>query len=312
MTSLTEQDEKLFARAYKLFGEKQYDKASVVLELALEQSPENPWAHALMGLCLSAGDEFEKAQEETRLAVNLGPRISFTHYCRANVLDDLELHYEALISIRQAIKLQPEEATYYSELAIIYLQQQRWADAIDAASRGLEVTPDDRDCREIRRQALTQYEMQTGSTMPKVSDTMRRITLNADLSSDRGWVELCNRNYKQAKRHFFDALMLDHSHVRAQKGLLRIICQQRPVWGGILNVLSAVRDSRRDGIVICLLMLLCAGAYLFFFDYGLPYTLLLLLPGLFGLLPFLIAPPMIAFVLRPRLPDYKDKDKAGS
>lgn len=104
----------------------------------------NPLAYALLALCL--GEQKPPPPESlrsARTAVSLAPDLPFTHYVLASVLHhSLDKSSEAEQAIREAIRLDPWDAHYFSLLANINLSRRRWTEAHQAAERGLAIDPE--------------------------------------------------------------------------------------------------------------------------------------------------------------------------
>ncbi len=305
-TEITDRDQEVFSEAYDLFAAQRFGAAAEVLANAIEQNPRNPWTLSLYGLCLSAQEEVEEGLTQVEAAVEIHPKLSFAHYARSNILSDLELLHEALISIREAIRLQPEEVTYYSQLGIIYFQLQRWPEAVAAANRGLALSAEDEECRLVRRKAIAMYEAERGQHIDDSVNTLHRITVNANVSADRGWVELCNQNYEQAQRYFADALTLEPRHRRARKGMAKIMRRNNPLLATWVNLLGDLHENRRALFLVALLFITGAFAHIQNAD-TMPFGTLWLLPGLFTLIIFASVDLFLHSALRPWLVPERQK-----
>ena len=68
------------ARAHLLYQQRRYDMAADACRAALGKVPQDPYGHALLGLCLGHQGKYEEATSEARSAIVLAPDFSFGHY----------------------------------------------------------------------------------------------------------------------------------------------------------------------------------------------------------------------------------------
>ncbi len=234
---------------------------------------------SLKALVLVSENRGEEALKYAEAAVQKDPSFAFNHYVRARVLDDLHLFHEAIISICEAIRIAPEDPVYHAELTLIYFQQERWVEAISAAARGLDHVPGDPQLIELRRAALAMLEKERGHTTTVTGDTLQRITLNADISADRGWVELCNKDYERAFEYFSEALLLDPEHTKAQKGMLVLMRRTEKGSSLYFYLINRIREHQRVGILTAVLLVVSATCHIMYAD-TLPVGYCWYIPGL--------------------------------
>src|SRR5262245_54909732 len=124
-------------RALLLYQQSRYEMAEGELRQALTAEPDEPYAHALLGICLAERKQFKEATEEAERAVHLAPDFAFAHYALASILQDRAHIPEARRAINEALRLDPADADYLARLAAIELHDKKWAAALEAAERGL-------------------------------------------------------------------------------------------------------------------------------------------------------------------------------
>src|SRR5262249_15088868 len=141
-------------RALVLFEQSRHDLAERELVQELAAEPNNPLAHALLGLCLSKRKEFKQATEAAQMAVHLAPDMAFAHYALGSVYHDRDRLTEAMIAVCEAIRLNPADAAYYALESAIRFDQRDWPLALEAAERGLRIDPEHVSCNNLRAMAL--------------------------------------------------------------------------------------------------------------------------------------------------------------
>ena len=64
-------------RAILLYQQSRYDMAAEELRQSLAAQPQDPYSHALLGLCLAHQEQYQEATAEAHQAIRLGPDFSF-------------------------------------------------------------------------------------------------------------------------------------------------------------------------------------------------------------------------------------------
>ena len=75
-------------RALLLYQQGRVDLAERELHQELSEDPNEPWAHALLALCLLRRGQKAQATQSAQQAVGLAPEASFVHYVLATVLHE--------------------------------------------------------------------------------------------------------------------------------------------------------------------------------------------------------------------------------
>lgn len=97
--------------ANRLHDLKQYDQALLFYDKALKQGhSQMALCHKNKGLTLYSLNRLEEALDAYAKSIQLNPRESNTHYCRAIALHKLKKYTESLRSYDQAIEIDPKNA----------------------------------------------------------------------------------------------------------------------------------------------------------------------------------------------------------
>lgn len=158
------------------FREKRFGEAVQKFTAYVDQRPENPWGHYMLGLSAwKAGDHvlaesaFVKAIEldprHVKSLVNLSrvlldegrPKDARTQITKALDLDstsaevhrvmgrvysELKQHEEAIVSYRRALEVDPTDVWSMNNMALILIQQGRYDEALPALARATQLSPD--------------------------------------------------------------------------------------------------------------------------------------------------------------------------
>ena len=141
----------LLQRAQLLMSQSRPDQAAEQLKQILASDPNDADAHAMLSLCLSHDeDSWHDATREAEQAIHLAPDFATSHYAMAVVLANRNRFPEASKAIEEALRLDPYQPEFYRLAGSIQAQQQHWQPALDFASEGLAIDPDDEGCSAIR------------------------------------------------------------------------------------------------------------------------------------------------------------------
>ena len=221
-------------RAILLFQQSRHDMAADELRQSLAVEPRDPYAHALLALCLAHQEQFKEATEEAQQAVHLGPDDPFAFYALAKIWYERNYEKEALRAIQEALRLDSSETSYYALLAQIHLREARWRDALDAAERGLQLDAEDVDCTNLRAIALVKLgrKSEAGGT---IDAALRRNPDNAITHANQGWTLLEKNQPKQALEHFREALRLDPQNEWARRGIIEALKARNIIYALMLR-----------------------------------------------------------------------------
>jgi tetratricopeptide (TPR) repeat protein len=117
-------------------------KARSAAEHALELDPPLSEAHTALGGVLFFGDrDFEGAEAAFRRAIALNPNYPVAHEWLAVLLAERGRDDEALQQADTAVTLSPLEATMHQVRGLVYYNARRFAEAVTAERRALELAP---------------------------------------------------------------------------------------------------------------------------------------------------------------------------
>ena len=223
-----------FERAQLLYQQSRFDLAEQELRQALSVEPEEPFAHALLALCLTQREQFDDAEKEAQQAVHLAPDFSYPHYALASVLHDRLRFEEARVAIEEALRLDPEDADYCALLSQIHLDLKRWAEALEAAERGLQFDPEHVACTNLRAIALVKLgrKSEAGAT---IGAALAKNPDNPITHANQGWTLLEQGDPKRALEHFREALRLDPTNEWARAGIVEALKARNIIYGLMLR-----------------------------------------------------------------------------
>jgi len=201
--------------------------------LALAQRPDHPLAHAYLALSRSDLGKATEALEAARSAVGLAPDVAFFHYVQALVLHRADRDREARNEVTEAIRLDPDEERHFALLASVELSERNWPAALEAAERGLSLSPEDVSCANLRSMALVRMGRKA-EAMATVDYALERDPENAISHANQGWNCLHKNDPRRAQTHFREALRLNPELEYARQGMLEALKARNPLYRAML------------------------------------------------------------------------------
>ena len=117
-------------------------EAETVLRSAVTAEPDAGDAHYSLGLLLAEQGELAASLEHLERAAALLPRNARIHYNHGLALQRLDRRAEAEAALLRAEALEPDNPAYVNALAILYVQEGRWSEALPWAERAVELQAD--------------------------------------------------------------------------------------------------------------------------------------------------------------------------
>jgi len=239
-------------RAQLLYAQGRFDLAADACRQALSQMPQEPYGHALLGLCLLHLQKYDEATAEAQNAIVLAPDYAFPHYALGEIYLERNRFPEAEAAARQAVRLGPEDADYWGLLAHAIFSGQRWQEALDAANTGLQFDPEHTLCTNLRAMALVKLGDRAGAEQ-SMAQALQRNPHSSLNHANQGWTMLHQNDHRQALEHFREALRLDPNNDWAKEGMMQALKARHLLYRLMLRYyLWMSRFTRRGqwGVII--------------------------------------------------------------
>lgn len=239
-------------RAMLLVQQGRHKMAADELRAALAQDPYDPYAHALLGICLAEGEDFDGALDEARQAIHLAPDFPYAHYAHAHIHILRERPKEALPAALEAVRLDPGDPDYHAELAAVHLMTSDWKLGLECAERALQIDGEHVRATNLRAMALTQLgrRAEAGQTIDSA------LSRNPDIAlthANQGWNLLHKGEPKKALDHFREAMRLDPTNDWARQGIVEAMKARIFIYRWILKYflwMGRLKAGSRWGVVI--------------------------------------------------------------
>lgn len=217
------------ARAQMLLSQRRVDLAEKELGQALADEPNHPLAHALMALCLSESDQYDRATHHAQQAIAAAPDVAFPHYSMAIVCARRNQLKEAAEAVRAAIDLEPLNPEYHELLGKIHASRHEWSDALACAKEALACDAEHVDARNLKTLALRNLG-QGDAAQAEMLETLAEDPDNAWTHANLGWQYLEKNDSKQAMHHFREALRLDPELDWARAGVVETLKSRNLIY----------------------------------------------------------------------------------
>ena len=159
---------------------------------------------------------------------------------------------EALKSIVEAIRLDPEDADYYVVLAKIQLQKRNWTESLKASEDALEIDAENVQAINIRAMALNKLGKlnEAGSL---IDTALAKDPENALSHANQGWTWLQRSEPQKALESFKEALRINPQLEWAREGIIEAIKAENAFYRILLRYFFwTSRLSRRAQWILIL------------------------------------------------------------
>lgn len=209
-----------YDKAIQLYKMHKFQLALEELDTLLAKEPNTARAYSLKALAYMELKQVDKAIENAQKAVGLGPDDSYTHHVLSMVYLNLTTDYKkAEASVREALRLNPEDAEYFETMAVIKINKREYAEALTYSEKGLQIDPQNADCLSTRALALSKLGKSRYAD-DNVKEALKIDPENSSTLVKTGWVYLEKGDYKKALETFKDALKTNPDSEYARNGLI--------------------------------------------------------------------------------------------
>jgi len=267
-----------------LYQQRRYAEAEKEYFKILAESPNNPFALAMLAQCYLETNRKKEALDFAEKAVANAVESPTIYYVLARCQFYNQLIDKAFVSIQSGQQLDPTNSDFFLLKSQIAFYQEDWEGALAEAEHGLTLDPEEVILINLRARALVKLNRkeEAANTMDYA---LHRAPQNSYSHANKGWVSIERDEYEAAITHFKEALRLDASNVYAKSGLREAIKAKNYLYRGVLKYflwMGKLQEKYRWGFVIGLYVL---------------YRIALSLAETSDLMAMLMTPLIIAYIL---------------
>jgi tetratricopeptide (TPR) repeat protein len=210
-----------FEEAEAAYNDRRYEDAVDLFARYTERKSENPWGYYMLGLCAWKANDYEIAEDAFNKSLELDPKHVKGWINLGRVLLDAQRPEEAFAAIDQALELDPRSNAAYRLRGRAYYQmgQPQWA--IDMYRKAIQI--DDQDAWSMNNMALIFIEQELFyDALPPLA---RATELRGDVPvfhNNLGMALEHTGHYRAAEEAYAAAVALNDSYGKAVDNLARI------------------------------------------------------------------------------------------
>jgi TonB family protein len=217
-----------------LFNTKQYKLAEEEFRQEIVDNPDNSRAHAMLAMSMSQLAQFNEAEKQAKLAIANAPDYAYAHYALACALNCLRKKSDAEACVNEAIRLDPNDPSFYALASRIAMEKGQFQAGLDLAERGLQHKPDDFDCTTNRAVALIHLgKIDEADAVLEAALSMNPQSCVAQIN--KGYVAFRKKNYTLAMDYYREALRLEPNSQMARQGVVTLLKARQPIYGAFLS-----------------------------------------------------------------------------
>ena len=267
-----------------LYQQRRYVEAEREYFKILAESPNNPFALAMLAQCYLETNRKKEALDYAEKAVANAVESPTIYYVLARCQFYNQLIEKALSSIESGQQLDPTNSDFFLLKSQIAFYQENWELALSEAEHGLTLDPEEVILINLRARALVKLNRkeEAANTMDYA---LHRAPQSSYSHANKGWVSVERGEYEEAITHFKESLRLDASNTYAKSGLREAIKAKNYIYRGVLKYflwMGKLQEKYRWGFVIGLYVL---------------YRIALVLASTSDLMGMLMTPLIIAYIL---------------
>lgn len=235
-------------RVAQLLGVGQVDLARRLVAEAIAADPEDPGAHAALGLVLVAAKEPAAALDAVREALRRDPVSTFAHFVGAKASQALGRWAEAERSLRTVLEIDPSADYAAAEYAFLLSRLDRDREALAWIEHALSLDPDDAHYHAARAHLLLIVPSSSWSMSEESARAALRIDpRNNDAEAVLGYVLLREHRWEEAETHFRSVLSREPYHGLAFNGLSELTMASSPLYAPLLMLSLALARLSPEG-----------------------------------------------------------------
>ena len=208
------QREVTFEEAEAAFHEGQYERAAELFTLYTERKNENPWGYYMLGLSARKADQHEIAKGAFERALELDPKHVKSQLNLSRVLMDMGAPEDALVHIRAALELDPESSVAYRLKGRVFDAIHQLPQAVEAYRDALRLDND--DAWSMNNLALIYIEEGLyAEALPPLARAVEIQSSNAVFLNNLGMALECNGHFRASETAYETAATVGYEKAAA-------------------------------------------------------------------------------------------------
>lgn len=193
-----------------------YTKAEKFIKDELTKNPEDEQLHSYLAIIYLDTLKKNDSKREIDLLLGKNPENPYNYYLAYRYFILIGHAYNARKAIKEALRLDPEDADYFGALGLLDIGMHFYDTALDAAQKGLAIDPHHKTCMQVRTEAL-KFIGNKQQVKQSVDDLLSEHPDSGGSHFDAGKLCLSNGSFSEAANHFLTALQRNPTNRQAKK-----------------------------------------------------------------------------------------------
>ncbi len=209
-----------------------YAKAEKLIRDELVKDPDDEILHRQLAMVYLDTKRDKESKREIDLLLSMNPEDGFHYYLAYRYFLLMQNVYKARLAIREAIKIDPEDADYFGAIALLDFELHMYESALEYAVKGLSLSPNHVTCMNVRTNALKRLGKKK-EVKESLLETLKEHPDSSWSHENAGWIFLNEGEFRKAEEHFLTSLQKDPNDKDAKRGYVAAL-RGKTGWFGFL------------------------------------------------------------------------------
>ncbi|HEX5258734.1 MAG TPA: tetratricopeptide repeat protein [Sphingomicrobium sp.] len=217
---------KAIEMAGQLYSRGQYGQAERVCRQIIASRPGNADAHNILGVSLAALGQKEEAVASLKRAIKISGQAASYHANLGEILRQAGRLDEAAAAIEEAIKLEPNNAQALNNLGIIQYERKQFADAVQSYRRALELRPTMAEALNNLGNAL-RLTGDIDGALHAYQEALTQRAVYPEVYNNLGTLLQQDQKFEEAEHALRKAIQQNPNYIEAHNNLAQLLSSQK-------------------------------------------------------------------------------------
>ena len=215
-------------RAWTLIELRRWKEAIAEAQRVLAHNPQHFSGLYNLSVAQRRSGDAAAAERTTHALIGYFPASASAFNILSRALKDQRKTDEAIAASREAVRLSPNDADLWINLADVLILQKLYAEGIEACAKAIGLNPNAAMAHNNYAVGLEEFNRNAESESA-YRKAMELDPLNALFHSNLGWLMNKQKKYKEATRLFYSAVKLEPANKEFQKSMDRALRKAFPI-----------------------------------------------------------------------------------
>jgi tetratricopeptide (TPR) repeat protein len=215
-------------RAWALIELRRWKEAVAEAQRALAHNPQHFSGLYNLSVAQRRGGDAAAAEQTARALVGYFPGSASAFNILSRALKDQRKYGDAIIASRESVRLGPNDADLWINLADVLILQKDFAQGLEACEKAIRLNPNAAMAHNNHAVGLEEFNRNTEAEAA-YRKAMQLDPLNPLFHSNLGWLMNKQKQYKAAASFFYSAVKLDPANKEYQKNMDKAMRKVYPI-----------------------------------------------------------------------------------